>query len=117
MEFDTIDPSMKEVNRQTLSGWVAFFYVSGGLQRYTHETHNWADLPSTGVQFMYRIYSGYNESNSGTDYYCPYNLTPEMDINSWIKFGYYADDNVYNTEIWPVIKDDPVNNRNGNIIF
>lgn len=108
-EIDTIDISFKTINREILKGWVAFFWVDNQLMRYSSETHDWADLPKIGVQYLFRIYETYKEQVAGCDYYCPYQLMNAEDIRPWIKFGLYLDDDTFNNIVWPIVRDDEVN--------
>ena len=109
-EIDTIPQTMKEINRETLTGWVAFYYENGQVVRYASETHDWANLPQIGVMYLFRIYaSGHKEQVGGNDYYCPYQLMNVEDIRPWIKFGLYIDDTIFNTVVVPVVINDPIN--------
>lgn len=87
-EIQTIDKKMLQINNDTLLGWVVWYCNDNiNVQVYNSKQHDWIDLPKIGVQFMYRVYDTYIEQNSGTDYYCPYQLTDVSDITPWIKFG------------------------------
>lgn len=110
MEIDTIDISLKEINRNLLTGWTAYFYVNNELIRYNSTTHNWTELPKIGVQCLWRHYAeGYSEMVNGVDYYCPYQLMNVDDIRPYIKFGKFIDDDEYMTSIAPFIINDPIN--------
>lgn len=109
-EIDTIDPSMKQINRETLIGWVVFYYENGEVTKYTSDLHDWASLPSKGVMCLFRIYqAGYKEQVTGVDFYCPYQLMDVADVRPWIKYGVYVDDYLYNNFVAPVIFNDPTN--------
>ena len=110
-EINTIDLKYKQINREILIGWVVWYWIDGqGLVKYDSENHDWSDLPSIGVQYLYRIYeSGYNEQVSGCDYYCPYQLMEMEDIRPYIKFGLYLDDTLYHEQISTEVINDTIN--------
>lgn len=110
-EINTIDSKYKQINRETLVGWVVWYWIDGqGLIKYDSESHDWANLPKIGVQYLYRIYeSGSKEQVSGCDYYCPYQLMEMEDIRSFIKFGLYLDDVTYQEQVVPLVLNDPIN--------
>lgn len=104
MEIDTIDISLKEINRTVLTGWTVFYYTDNQLVSYNSTTHNWVDLPKIGVMVLYRHYQdGFSEVVMGTDFYCPYQLMNVDDIRPYVKYGKYIDDSVYNEIILPQI--------------
>lgn len=104
MEIDIIDLSLKQINRELLTGWTVFYYIDNQLVRYDSTTHNWADLPKIGVMVLFRHYSaGYSETIMGTDFYCPYQLMNVEDVRPYLKYGKFLDDTVYNNEVLPQI--------------
>jgi hypothetical protein len=110
-EIDTIDIKYRTINRAILVGWVAFYWVEGeGFVRYSSDIHDWLDLPKIGVQYLYRIYDdGVKEQIAGTDYYCPYQLMYTDDVNPFVKFGLYLDDDTYRDIVVPQVMNDPIN--------
>lgn len=109
-EIDSIDPQFKQVNRETLRGWVVWYWIEGqGLVKYNSEEHDWVDLPKIGVQYLYRLYDTYKEQVAGCDFYCPYQLMNMQDIRPFIKFGLYLDDELYSREVAAIVTTDPIN--------
>lgn len=109
-EINTIDSKYKQINRETLVGWIVWYWIDNKLVKYSSETDDWSSLPSIGVQYLYRIYeSGIKEQVSGCDYYCPYQLMEMEDIRSFIKFGFYLDDTIFHEQIVPAVLNDPIN--------
>lgn len=98
-EIDTIDEKFKNINKKILQKWIVFYYIDGEVVKYTSDTHDWKDLPKDGVQTLYRIYDTHNEQINGVDYYCPYELKYCDDINPWIKFGLYLDNDLFNHNV------------------
>lgn len=104
MEIDNIDLSLKQINRETLTGWTVFYYINNELIRYDSTTHNWVDLPKIGVMALHRHYqAGYSEVVMGVDFYCPYQLMNVTDVTPYIKYGKFLDDTVYNEIVLPQI--------------
>lgn len=91
---ENLEPGMTTINGDTLLGWVVWYSNGNGITTYSSKTHKWLDLPKIGVQYMYRIYDGYMEQVSGSDYYCPYQLMDVGNINPWIKFGIMIDQQI-----------------------
>jgi hypothetical protein len=96
-EIDIIDESMRQINNDTLLGWVVWCSNGVGFQRYNSKEHDWVDIPKKGVQYLYRVYSEYIEQIGGADYYSPYQLMDVEDIRPWIKFGLMIDQTVLNS--------------------
>jgi hypothetical protein len=104
-EIDIIDESMKQINNETLVGWVVWFCDGGNIQKFNSKEHDWVDIPKIGIQYFYRVYeANYMEQVAGADYYCPYQLMDVEDIRPWIKFGLMIDLDKLNT-IFDEVKD------------